>query len=85
MRWGQLIVECAMHTLGIVPDEPIHELAVECVAIGGEELIVPIHKLFLNRSVESFRMSIHLRCLGIRMLVREMRVPKRNVKIFLEF
>jgi len=67
LRWGQLIVKRVMHALGIVPDEPIHEFPIKRIAIRREQLIVEVHKLFLNRAIEAFGVRIHFRCFWIGM------------------
>lgn len=57
-----------MRSLGVVPEEPGNQLTIELIGIE-QELLMVIDKFFLNRSIESFHVSIHLGSLGIGMPV----------------
>ena len=57
-----------MNSPCIVPDKPVHKLAVE-VRNGKKIIDVIINEFVLNRPIESFQMSVHLRGLGIGVIV----------------
>ena len=73
-----------VHALGVVPRKIGHELAVEDDR-RHKVAHVEINKLILDRAIEPLHMSIHLRCLGIGVVVGEMKPAHFLVKMFLEF
>ena len=66
----------------VVEDEIVHQLAVEVVWILEQKGVV-INELFLNRSIEPLKMCIHLRHLGIGMIMDEVQAQKFFGKSFL--
>ncbi len=59
-----------MWSFSIVPDKPIKKFVIETIHVHEKRSMV-IDKLFLNRPIEPFAVSIHFRGLGIRVPMRE--------------
>ena len=48
-----------MHLFGIIPDEVVHELPIEVIRLV-QEISVPVGKLLLDGTVETFQMGVRL-------------------------
>ena len=72
-----------MDSLGVVPDQIVHELSVESLAIKQEPLVV-VQELFLESAVEPLHMSIHLGSSWIGVVVSDLEFKKLGYKVFLE-
>ena len=60
-------------SLGVVPEKPLHEDDVELFWF--KKLMgMVIHELFLERSIESLAVRIHLRHPGIRMIASKVQL-----------
>ena len=64
-------LETVVWTLGVVPEEPLHEFPVERYWIVEELLQVVVDELLLDRAIEPLTVCIHLRHLWIRVEVCE--------------
>lgn len=53
-----------VRSFGVVPEEPRNQLTIEWIGFEQEFLMV-VDKFFLNGSIESFHMGIHLGSSGI--------------------
>ena len=73
-----------MRTFAVVPHKPIHENDIELFWLQ-KLMSMEIHKLFLNRSVESLTMGVHFRGSRIGVVMREMEFLQCFCKVFLEF
>lgn len=73
-----------MNSLGIVPDKPINQRAVEFIGI--KQLVsVVINEFFLDGFVESFKAAVHLRSFRIGMVVDKMESFQFFGEMFFEF
>lgn len=72
-----------VHPLGIVENEIIHELPVEVVRILEQPGMV-INKFLLDSAVEPFHVSVHLRCLGVSVIMRQVKPLQFLGKMFLK-
>lgn len=73
-----------MRSFGVEPDQILHELHVELLRL--QEFVgMKVHELLLDRPIESFAVCIHLRCLRVRVVVREMQFTQALSEVFLEF
>ena len=69
-----------MHSVCVVPDEPINELAIEQLGCRKERGVI-VDKFFLNRAIESLAVSVHLGRLWIRVVVGHVQTPEFCVKM----
>src|SRR3989344_1221127 len=72
-----------MDALRVVEDKVVHEGAIEDIRIFQKRNMV-IHKFFLNRPVESFKVSIHLGSSWIGVIMRNMQTAEFLRKMLLE-
>jgi hypothetical protein len=70
-----------VYSFGIVEDEPRNEFFVEYLGIQKISEVI-VCKVLLEGTVESFYMRIHLRCLGIGIVVESPQVAGASKEIF---
>ncbi len=73
-------MESVVHAVGVVPNKPINQLAIEKLRrleLGN----VIINKLLLNGAVEPLAVGVHLWSLGICVIVKHMQPPQFFVKM----
>ena len=73
-----------MDSLGVVPDEVVHESDVEAIAIKQESFVI-VQKLFLQGAVESLHVGIHLGSSGIGVVVSDLEFKKLGYEVFFKF
>lgn len=71
-------------SVGVIPDEPVHEFVVELGQIGVEEVLVKVHEFLLQGSVESFGVGIEVGLFGIGEPVTDAFVVEVVMKFFHE-
>jgi len=78
---GEFVFERTMHPFGVVPHKIVHEFSIEGIrrAQVGDMIV---HKLILDRAIESLNMGVHLRGLGIGVVVDEMEATQFCIKVF---
>ena len=72
-----------MDPLGVVEEEPVHELLVESGEVE-EERVVVVDEFVLNGAVEALDVGIHLRGLRICVIVGDLEVEESFGEVFLE-
>jgi len=73
-----------MHPAGVVPIQPIDKQTVEIIdRQQGADMVVG--KFFLDGTVESFQMGIHLRTFGIGMIMEPAKLLQSLGEMLLEF
>ena len=72
-----------VNTQGIVEDQVVHKFSIEDVRILEQPHMV-INEFFLDGSVESFHVSVHLRGLGVGVIMSEMEPLQFCGKMLLE-
>ena len=72
-----------MYPFGVVEREVVHELPVEGFRIQQEVRMV-IDELLLHGSIESLHVGIHLRCLGVGVIVDEVEPSEFLREVLLE-
>ena len=77
-------MESAVDPFGVIEYQVINEPSIEVIWIG-QKIGKVIDKLFLDVSVKSFNVSIHLGALGIGMVMNQMKLFQPFGKVFLEF
>lgn len=73
-----------MDAQGIVENKIVHHPLIECVRLL-EQPDVVVDEFFLNGTVESFHVSVHLRGFWIGAEMSQMKPPQLLGKVFLEF
>lgn len=72
-----------MYAQGVVENEVVHELAVEIIGVFEEEGM-EINEFLLDGAIEAFEVSVHLRSLGIGVVVNQVKTSQFFGKVFLE-
>lgn len=72
-----------MRPFRVEPDEVVHEHNVEFLRFQ-QEMCMVIHEFFLDGPVEPFHVRVHLRRLGVRVVMREMEFLELLRKVLLE-
>ena len=67
----------------VVEQEPFHEGDVEAFEIEKESLMI-VNEFFLNGAVEAFDVGVHLRGLGVGVVVDDLQFKEPLSKVFLE-
>jgi len=71
-------------TFGVVERQVLGQLGVEGGGVTEEEIGVEIDELVLDRSVKALAVSVHLRCLRVRVVVGDTAIIEERVHVLLE-